>query len=289
MRFSAPLVAALLLLPAASSAEAPPAPAPWKTVAASGPVEALPASRGDEAWTRVSRGDRFAPLDRVRTGKRGRATLAEGATLLLLDPESDVTLPERAPGQPTAVVQRRGNVVYEVDGKTHRGFRVETPYLVAGVKGTVFLVSVADGRAAVTVEEGVVSVETRDGRTLDVTAGETLLVDGAEAAEVRLLRADGRGDGSREGRKEAKREAGKLDRIVAESDALVATAERSDDLRKETENAVKDPVRDPVESVEETKDETRKTVEDTVHEVEKTAERVTEDARNTGTVPPPSN
>ena len=43
----------------------------WKAVAASGLVEALPASQ-DQQWSRVERGDQLVARTAVRTGRRGR-------------------------------------------------------------------------------------------------------------------------------------------------------------------------------------------------------------------------
>jgi hypothetical protein len=107
--------------------------------------------------------------------------------VLLVDPESQVVLPEEsAPGRdPATVFQSTGSVVYRVDGVRRAGFRVETPYLVAGVKGTEFLVSVHEGRASVTVREGTVEVTSvRTGERHEVGAGGTLLVREEAGADV---------------------------------------------------------------------------------------------------------
>jgi len=162
---------------------------PWKAVAASGTVEAWPAVRIEESWDRVQRGDALEAQTAVRTGRRGRATLIQRASILMLDPESRVSLPvDGASSSETSVVQEYGSVVYEIDGESHAAFRVVTPHLVAGVKGTVFLVSVSETQATVTVREGVVEVMSqRSGALHEVRAGETLLVDSVETVEMELV------------------------------------------------------------------------------------------------------
>ena len=76
------------------------------------------------------------------------------------------------------VVQNSGSVVYRVDGRTNKHFQVVTPYLVAGVKGTTFRVTVREGLAAVTVEEGRVEVASRvTGATVSVGAGESVILE----------------------------------------------------------------------------------------------------------------
>jgi ferric-dicitrate binding protein FerR (iron transport regulator) len=163
----------------------------WKAVAASGRVEA----RVDSAveWYPVRRGERVAAASVIRTGARSRATLARGASIVLVDPQSELILPTAAPGGPSTVFQASGSVIYHVNGLRDTEFRVETPYLVAGVKGTEFLVSVADGRASVTVRRGLVEVTTgRAGERHQVRAGETLVLrEEAEAGTVE--RVDRRG------------------------------------------------------------------------------------------------
>ena len=73
-----------------------PAFAPWKAVAASGPVQALPAGQEDLIWRTVVRGDELQPATLLRTGRRGRATLTRNASLIIVDPSSEVELPIHA-------------------------------------------------------------------------------------------------------------------------------------------------------------------------------------------------
>ena len=117
---------------------------PWTAVSASGPVQARPAATVTEAlWRDVARGDELPPQTLVETGRKGRATLTRSASLLILDPESRVELPgDGYDGMETSIVQTQGSVLYKVDRRSNPHFEVVTPYLVAGVKGTSFLVTV---------------------------------------------------------------------------------------------------------------------------------------------------
>jgi len=160
-----------------------PVPAWWKAVAASGPVETRPGAI-EEGWAPVRRGDRLEPLNLVRTGHRGRATLTRSGDVLMVDPESQVELPPLS-GDESSVVQTSGSVIYEVGRREGRDFKVVTPYLVAGVKGTIFMVTVADSYASVTVEEGLVEVTSlASGVSLDVGAGESVQLDAMADGEM---------------------------------------------------------------------------------------------------------
>jgi hypothetical protein len=188
------LCAGILLTPpegmagTAAASAAPAAtvePALWKAVAASGPVEAArnAASGEQPAWSAVRRGDRLEPRTEIRTGRRGRTTLVRRGDVLIVDPDSHVALPDADAAGAPAAFQRSGSVVYEVAGGKGHGFRVITPYLVAGVKGTVFMVTVARTHASVTVEEGIVEIMSRStGATLDLGPGESVRLDASEGA-----------------------------------------------------------------------------------------------------------
>jgi ferric-dicitrate binding protein FerR (iron transport regulator) len=206
---------------------ADPIPLPdwWKAVAASGPVDTRPGAI-EEAWTPVRRGDRLDPRNLVRTGRRGRATLTRNGDILMVDPDSQVELPPFV-GSESSVVQSSGSVIYEVDRRQGRSFRVVTPYLVAGVKGTVFMVTVTDSYASVTVEDGLVEVTSlATGESLDVGAGESVQLDAeadAEMEHVTLLTKAGRaGDtASRQARKLARADLRRLAHAVAQRHEII--------------------------------------------------------------------
>lgn len=189
------ILSMFLATAAASSALAASSATPWKAVATSGPVTARAESASDSSWKKLARGERLAAQSDVRTGRRGRATLTDEASVLMIDPASEVRLP--APGEPPHVVQSKGSVVYEVDGSKVHGFEVVTPFLVAGVKGTGFVVTVEERHASVSVEHGVVAVRRDDsGDIFEVHAGETAVFDADGPAEIQIIRS-GEADASK--------------------------------------------------------------------------------------------
>ena len=81
---------------------------------------------------------------RIVTGDDGTLGLTQAGTNITIASDSDVEIPaEAADGQLIArLVQRRGNVFYDVAHRDVGTLRVETPFLVAVIKGTQFNVAV---------------------------------------------------------------------------------------------------------------------------------------------------
>ena len=197
----------------------------WKAVAASGPVETRPGAI-EESWAPVRRGDRLEPLNLVRTGQRGRATLTRSGDILMVDPGSQVELPPLT-GDESSVVQSSGSVIYEVDRREGRDFKVVTPYLVAGVKGTIFMVTVTDSYASVTVEEGLVEVTSlASGESLDVGAGESVQLDAMADGKLEHVSLRAKADratsaASKEARNLARADLRRLAHVVAQRHEII--------------------------------------------------------------------
>ena len=154
----------------------------WTAVAASGPVTSRAADAPETEWASVARGDLLPAKTLVRTGKRGRTTLSHPAGVILVDPASEIELPsEPTRAGETSVVQQSGTVLYKVDRRSRPHFAVVTPYLVAGVKGTTFLVTVDRSETRVTVSDGLVEInDSRTGELFEVGAGESFVHHGSE-------------------------------------------------------------------------------------------------------------
>ncbi|MEK9946772.1 MAG: FecR domain-containing protein [Alphaproteobacteria bacterium] len=111
------------------------------------------------------------------TGTNGRALLDRDGDRIQITPNARMELAPTATS--TTVLQRAGRAVYDIVTGGRPRFKVETPYLVAGVKGTVFSVTVTTTGASVSVSEGVVSVDppTPSGfSAADVGAGQSAAV-----------------------------------------------------------------------------------------------------------------
>ena len=206
-----------LATPQSEPAAQPASVAPWETVAASGPVQARPAE--ETLWSDVARGDSLRPNTLVQTGRKGRATLTRRSSLVILDPQSRVELPgEGRSGFETSVVQTEGRVLYKVDGRSEPHFEVVTPFLVAGVKGTSFLVTVNERYASVTVEHGLVEITNpATGEVLELGPGQTIVREQKDV-ELELAQDDRR---SREESKRMQRMVEGLERDRLEASAAV--------------------------------------------------------------------
>lgn len=98
----------------------------------------------------------------IVTGQKGRAILNRGTEQIILQPNSRLVIPETK-DKTTRLMQSRGSALFRVDRKQMPHFRVDTPYLAAVVKGTIFVVSVTEQSARIEVNEGAVSVATAKG------------------------------------------------------------------------------------------------------------------------------
>ena len=108
------------------------------------------------------------------TGANGAADLRQGATAMGVGPNTRLEFPEpaQAAGPSERVDQPRGTAFYTVAGRSSR-LRVETPYLVAVIKGTQFNVVVEPDASTISLYEGSLEVRATEGdAVVQLTAGE---------------------------------------------------------------------------------------------------------------------
>jgi hypothetical protein len=158
----------------AQESAAPGAKVVWQVGKASGEVwlsasGVQPASLTEQATLK--------PGDSVRTGRNGRVLLVRGQESILVAPNSAITIPPPKDGeadrQSTTILQQAGSILLQVEKRNVRNFNVETPYLVAAVKGTEFRVSLN----RVDVLQGSVEVA-------DAKSGQYALVMPGQSARV---------------------------------------------------------------------------------------------------------
>ncbi|MEM7677841.1 MAG: FecR family protein, partial [Myxococcota bacterium] len=135
-------------------------------------------AKGAEAFSRAQKGDRIGQGARLRTGDDGKAKLrfADG-TISIVRPKTEIAIDMAPQGQTgsNAVVLFFGrlwsSVVKSATGT--QSFEVRGANAVAGVRGTIFEVGVADdGAVRVAVSEGQVDVNGDDGDgTVSLTPG----------------------------------------------------------------------------------------------------------------------
>jgi hypothetical protein len=112
---------------------------------------------------------------RVVTGSDGNVGLTQAGTHINVANDTDVEIPaEAVDGNLIArLVQHRGNVFYDVAPRELGTLRIETPLLVAVIKGTQFNVAVQEDSTTISLFEGRLEIRTPDGsEVVQLNAGE---------------------------------------------------------------------------------------------------------------------
>lgn len=126
----------------------------------------------------------------VRTGADGSIDLRQGETTIGVGPATQLEFPAQdAPGPVDRVTQPTGNVFYSVGPRGNRKMRVETPYLVAVIKGTQFNVAVTPESSTISLHEGKLEILATDGGAAPVmlNAGEVAVRRKGEP-QIRVLK-----------------------------------------------------------------------------------------------------
>ncbi len=135
-------------------------------------------------------GDTLMQGQRISTGPGQQMVLTNGRDLVTLNPGTSVEIGDNDSTTDEANLELKSGTVHVKAGKRTPGhtFSVETPYLVATVKGTQFDVSTSSETSAVSVSEGVVGVQAARARQeIDVTPGRTAIVDRLTTDAPRLI------------------------------------------------------------------------------------------------------
>ena len=112
---------------------------------------------------------------RVVTGHDGTLGITQAGTNITVSNDTDIEIPaEAVDGNLVArLVQHRGNVFYDVAPRDTGKLRVETPLLVAVIKGTQFNVAVQQDSTTISLFEGRLEIRTPDGsEVIELNAGE---------------------------------------------------------------------------------------------------------------------
>ena len=148
-----------------------------------GTVEAQRA--GQSTWQPVRLNDTFSPGDTIRVGAVSRADLQMlDQSVLRLNANTEMTV------QP--VKDDRTGVVNMLRGAAHffsrgpRSLEVQTPFTVAGVRGTEFFIGLESDRALLTVFEGTVLAQNPSG-SLTITSGQSAVAETGKAPVTRLV------------------------------------------------------------------------------------------------------
>src|SRR5262245_57100024 len=154
-----------------------------KVVSVQGTVESQRV--GDTQWQPVQFNDTYCPGDTLRVQGRSRADVAMlNQSVLRLNANTTITL--------EAVKEERTGVVALLKGAAHffsrgpRSLDVRTPFTVAGVRGTEFLISVEADQASLTVFEGIVLAANEAG-SLTLTSGQSAIAAAGKAPVLRIV------------------------------------------------------------------------------------------------------
>ena len=121
-----------------------------------------------------------------RTDPPGQVLSCRDGLTIRTEPSSALSLSDRdADGVPDAARLDAKGVLLKAPPR-RGGFQIRTPHAVAVVRGTVWVVDVAEGRTSVFVERGRVAVRRPGGRPVQLAAGEGVdVAPGAEALMVK--------------------------------------------------------------------------------------------------------
>ena len=154
-----------------------------KVVSVQGTVESQRV--GDTQWQPAQFNDTYCPGDTLRVQARSRADVAMlNQSVLRLNANTTVTL--------EAVKEERTGVVALLKGAAHffsrgpRSLDVRTPFTVAGVRGTEFLISVEVAQAFLSIFEGQVLAANEAG-SLTLTSGQSAVAEAGKAPVLRIV------------------------------------------------------------------------------------------------------
>src|SRR4051794_33902785 len=181
------LVPALMAMSATAHAADGPV---WRVTEVTGDVRVT-----DDGHSRAAvKGALLASGSVVAAAAGARAVLVHDKDFVIVSPNSRIriALPEQQKGI-FQIISEFGTSLFRIEHKDTPHFGVQTPYLAAVVKGTVFSVTVGDTGASVQVTQGAVDVGTLDGGAHElVRPGMSASVGASDRYSLKID-----GDGSR--------------------------------------------------------------------------------------------
>jgi tetratricopeptide (TPR) repeat protein len=169
--------------PAPAQAQASCSPPPAKAVSVQGTVEARRA--GASQWQPVKLNDTFCAGDAIRVGDKSRADVALlNQSVLRINANSAITV--------EAPKEERTGVIALVQGAAHffargpRSLEVQTPFTIAGVRGTEFYIGLESDQALMTVFEGTVVAQNAAG-SLSLTDGQSAVAASGKAPVLTVV------------------------------------------------------------------------------------------------------
>lgn len=131
-------------------------------------------------WVKLVRGAVISDDRVVSTLASGSVDFVRGNETVSFGPSTQARIVDRTGQLYTTVVQQAGSVTISAEARQVQHFAVQTPYLVAVVKGTQFTVTSGATGSTVAVARGLVGVtDLLSHRSINVAAGQQLSADTA--------------------------------------------------------------------------------------------------------------
>jgi len=172
----------VLLYPGAASAERC---EQWvaKVVSVQGTVEVKKV--GEARWQPVELNDTYCPGDEIRAGENSRANLALiNEAVLRLNQNTSMTLREFKEEKTSLVDLFKGAAHFF--SRRPRSLEVQTPYAIAGVRGTEFFIEVQEGQTFLSIFQGEVLAQNKYGQ-LTLTSGQSAVAEEGKAPAMRVV------------------------------------------------------------------------------------------------------
>ena len=127
----------------------------------------------DNHWVKLKPGDVVNNSNVVRTTGNGHIEFARDRETVALGPDTQIQIFDRTGQRYTTVIEAFGSVRVEANVENVKHFTVQTPFLAATVKGTIFTVVSGSRAANVQVQRGKVGVDdVLHGLHVDVLPGQ---------------------------------------------------------------------------------------------------------------------
>ena len=152
---------------------------PWtaKAVSVQGTVEARSAGGGQ--WQPVRLDDTFCPGDEIRVLDNSRASLSLiNESVLRLNANSAITVQEFRDNKTSLIDMFKGAAHFF--SRRPNSLEVNTPYVVAGVRGTEFLIRVEDDQTFISIFEGGVLASNEAGE-VNLASGQSAIAKKGQA------------------------------------------------------------------------------------------------------------
>ncbi len=137
-------------------------------------------------WSDVHVGDVIPNKAWLSTGPRGRLQLIRGVETISLQPSTLASITTSGFfSRKTEILQQVGSIDLEIEKRSQPHTTVQTPFLAAVVKGTIFHVTVGKTKASVSVDRGLVEVTSfASGQRSNVGPRQSATVDRKQGMSV---------------------------------------------------------------------------------------------------------